>query len=393
MDFTQLLEPEIQRYIIGKTGSDLAQLAFAKNPFPQLDFKLVLGQIEARGKSRLKLPLWFDTPNIIYPSRVSLEQTSSQLTALYKAALVAGSSLIDLTGGFGVDDYYFSKSVSQVVHCELNAELSAIAAHNFKQLKAENILCIAGDSHQTLKNYGAKFDWIYIDPSRRNETKGKVFLLSDCLPNVPESLDFYLQHSDNILIKTAPLLDISAGLNELKSVKSIHVIAVNNEVKELLWEIVNDYQGNPAILTVNFNKETVERFGFEWNAEMQPSFSLPNKYLYEPNAAIMKSGGFDAVAQQFKIEKLHPNSHLYTSGFLIDFPGRRFEIRQIIAYNNNEMKQHLKDVKANVTVRNFPESVENIRKKWKIKDGGDNYAFFTTIQNEDKIVLLCAKID
>jgi 16S rRNA G966 N2-methylase RsmD len=254
MENLALLHPEIQEYIIEKTGQDETKLALSKNPFPEIDFKILLNQIAARSKSKYKLPTWFECKDCIYPSKISIEQASSELTAQYKSDIVNGASLIDLSGGFGVDDYFFSKKMKQVVHCEIDAELSSIVNHNFKQLQIANIQCIVGASEQSLLKLNQKFDWIYVDPSRRNENKGKVFMLKDCSPNVPDLQEIYFQYSSNILIKTSPILDIKAGLSELKNVKKIHIIAVENEVKELLWELKKDYKDSISINTLNFNK-------------------------------------------------------------------------------------------------------------------------------------------
>ncbi|GAA4136582.1 class I SAM-dependent methyltransferase [Flavobacterium chungbukense] len=387
-----ILHPAIQEFIIQNTGADLTKLALQKNPFPEVEWISILNQIEARAKAKEKLPTWFAASDIIYPSKVSVEQTSSEKTAFYKASLISGDNLIDLTGGFGVDDYYFSKKFKSVIHCEINEELSPIVAHNFEQLKVENCTFFQGDSIHLLEKENKKFDWIYIDPSRRNDAKGKVFMLKDCLPNVPELLDFYFEKSDSILIKTAPLLDISAGLSELKNVKNIHIIALENEVKELLFEIHKNYSGEITLKTANILKDRTEVFEFILGEETFPIYDLPQKYLYEPNAAIMKSGGFDEVSAFFKIDKLHKHSHLYTSDNLIDFPGRKFEIQKVISYNKNEMKNEILNKQANITTRNFPETVENIRKKWKIKNGGNLYCFFTTDVKDNKIVLICTKI-
>ncbi|RZL45026.1 MAG: class I SAM-dependent methyltransferase, partial [Pedobacter sp.] len=231
-----------------------------------------------------------------------------------------------------------------------------------------------------------------IDPSRRSDAKGKVFMLKDCLPNVPELLDTYFSFSDKILIKTAPILDISAGLSELKNVKSIHIVAVENEVKELLWEIHESYTGSVSIKTINLSKQA-EVFDFTLDQNSNATFSFPKKYLYEPNSSIMKSGGFDTISHQFNIDKVHQHSHLYTSEEIIAFPGRVFEIANVLSYNKNSMKEFLENKKFNITTRNFPETVEAIRKKWKIKDGGNEYCFFTTDMNNDKIVLICTKIN
>jgi hypothetical protein len=392
LDF-KILNPEIQQFIDSQLGVSIPQLALQKNPFPDIEWITIVNQIEAKAKARTKLPTWYNAVNILYPSKISVEQTSSERTAEYKSSLLNGSSLIDLTGGFGVDDYFFAKTMKRVTHCEINSDLSDIVKHNFKQLRVTNIDCIAGDSSTTLQSSTEKWDWIYIDPSRRNDAKGKVFMLKDCLPNVPENLDLYFEKSDAILIKTAPLLDLVAGLSELQNVKTIHIVALENEVKELLWELHKNYYGAISIKTVNLIKDKTDTFEFELNAEAtEANYSLPKHYLYEPNSAIMKSGGFNKISSQYQLDKLHKHSHLYTSNELIDFPGRIFEIQHVIPYSKKEIKHYLENSKYNLTTRNFPETVENIRKKWKIKDGGDSYCFFTTDMNNDKIVLLCNKL-
>ena len=388
-----ILYPKVQEFIQDQLGVSIAKLALQKNPFPEIDWLTILNQIEAKTKSREKLPTWFSTKAIIYPSKLSIEQTSSERTAEYKSSLIAGNSLIDLTGGFGVDDYYFAKKINKITHCEINTVLSEIVGHNFNQLGVTNIECIAGDSLTTLQSTTEKWDWMYIDPSRRNDAKGKVFILKDCLPNVPKNLDFYFEKSDAILIKTAPLLDIAAGLSELQNVKTIHIVAIENEVKELLWELHKNYLGAIGIKTVNLTKDATNSFDFILNQEStEANYSLPKRYLFEPNSAIMKSGGFNEISEQYRLDKLHKHSHLYTSNELIDFPGRVFEIQHAIPYSKKEIKIHLENSKQNITTRNFPETVELIRKKWKIKDGGNSYCFFTTDMNNDKIVLICTKI-
>lgn len=388
-----LLNSEIQEYISVSIEKDVSKLALQKNPFPQFNWIEILNQIVAKQKAKEKLPTWFTAKNIIYPAKISIEQTSSEKTAAYKANLVFGENLIDATGGFGVDDYYFSKTIKHVTHCEINTKLSEIVRHNCKQLQVENITCIAGDSSEIIKNLNKKFEWIYIDPSRRNEAKGKVFMLKDCLPNVPELLDFYFTYTSNIILKSAPIFDITAGLLELKNVKEIHIVAVENEVKELLWILEKNYDQSVEIKTCNLLKNKQEKFNFNVSdVQSEAVFGLPKKYLYEPNSAIMKSGAFDLISSKFLIIKLHQNSHLYTSDILMDFPGRIFEIENNVAYQKKEMKLFLENKKANITTRNFPESAEIIRKKWKIKDGGNLYCFFTTNENDAKIVLLCSKL-
>lgn len=388
----EILKSEVQDFIEANVHKDISKLAFQKNPFAAIDYALLLNQIAAKSKSEHKLPTWYNSKGIVYPPKISVEQTSSEDTAAYKATIVSGETLIDLTGGFGIDAYYFSKKIKSVVHCEMNVSLSEIVKHNFETLHAKNIECLAGDSYDILQQLERKFDWMYIDPSRRSDVKGKVFLLKDCLPNVPELQEFYFGYADNLLIKTAPILDLAAGLSELSNVKAIHIVAVENEVKELLWEISKNYSGKVAIKTINLAKGKIEKLDFAYDENEPAHYSLPKKYLYEPNSAIMKSGFFDAVGRKFDFDKLHPHSHLYTSEQLTDFPGRTFQIENTIAYNKAEMKKFLSGKKANLTTRNFPENVEQIRKKWKINDGGSLYCFFTTDMNNDKIVVLCTKI-
>lgn len=387
----KLLETEIQEFIKANTGADVTKLALQKNPFPHVEWKEIIHQIAAREKAKDKLPTWYSTDNILYPPKISIEQTSSEIAAQYKAELVSGNNLIDLTGGFGIDDYYFSKHIRQVTHTELNLELSAIVAHNFKTLDADTIECVPGDSLETLKILDRQWDWMYIDPSRRSDVKGKVFLLKDCLPNVPELLNTYFKYTNNILVKTAPLLDISAALEELHSVKEIHTIAIHNEVKELLWILEKDFKHSPVVHSVNISKDSKDVFTSTIEDTAAAKFSMPEKYLYEPNSAIMKSGAFNQVSEHYSIGKLHKHTHLYTSDSLIEFSGRVFKIDKILPYQKTEMKEHVSGKKMNVTVRNFPIGVPEIQKKWKIKDGGDVYAFFTTNIHDEKIVLLCHK--
>ena len=392
MDINQLLQDEIQDFIKKNLISDATKLALKKNPFPEVNYTDVIHQVVSKKKAKDKLPTWYSTEKIIYPEKISIEQTSSEITAKYKASLVSGVNIIDCTGGFGIDDYYFSKNFENVIHCEINTELSQIVQHNFRQLKTQNISCSSGDSTEILKKLKQQFDCIYIDPSRRNDAKGKVFLLADCLPNVVELQDFYYEFTNTILIKTAPILDIQAGLVELKNVSEIHIVAVDNEVKEVLWLLKKGFIESQIIVAVNIEKEQVFTTNIELTKEYRATFSLPKKYLYEPNASLMKSGGFEAVSELFEVDKLHQHSHLYTSDEIKEFQGRRFKIIQEVPFQKNDLKEHIQNQKMNVSTRNFPLKPEDIKKKYKIKDGGTLFAFFTTNLKNEKIVLLCTKI-
>ena len=387
-----ILSTEIQKFINNSLQANISKLALSKNPFPEIDWKEIINQIVSKNKSKSKLTTWFTTEGIYFPPSISIEQTSSEITAKYKTDLLTGKSIIDLTGGFGVDCYYFSKKFEKVVHCEKNVELSEIVKHNYKKLKVDNIECKAQNSTEVLTDSDTNFDWIYIDPSRRSDIKGKVFLLKDCLPNVPANLDLYFSKSKNILIKTAPILDITAGINELNHIKSIHIIAIDNEVKELLWILEKDFSGKIEITSVNIQKEKTDSNSFVFGQNTPTTFDLPNMFLFEPNAPLLKSGCSDNLSKTLNVDKLHPHSHLFTNLKLIDFPGRRFMIESVIPFKKEELKKHIEGKKMNITTRNFPLTVEEIRKKYKITEGGNVFTFFTTNINDEKIVLICNKI-
>ena len=242
-----------------------------------------------------------------------------------------------------------------------------------------------------LKKENKKFDWIYIDPSRRHDLKGKVFLLKDCLPNVSEHIDLLFNNANNILIKTSPLLDIKRTVSDLKHVKEVHIVAVKNEVKELLFVLQKNYTLDTKIHTLNFLNTTTEKFNFTPH-KFIASYALPKKYIFEPNSAILKSGAFHEIAEKYEVCKLHQHAHLYTSDNYIDFPGRKFELLESIPYQKKTLKKRFKNKQYNITTRNFPKTVSDIRKELEIKDGGEHYLFFTTNFENKKIVLVCEKL-
>lgn len=388
-----ILHTGVQLFIDKNWDTDTLSVLLQKPLFDGISQKELVEQLEAKKKCKDKLPTWFTTPHIYYPNKLNIEQTSSEQTARYKASLVVGKSLLDLTGGFGVDTYFFSKKIEEVFHCEINKELSEIATYNFGVLEQENVTCIPEDGIHYLQNNSQKYDWIFVDPSRRNENIGKVFLLKDCLPNIPEQLPLLFNHTQKVLIKVSPILDLTQGLEELSFVKQVHVVAINNEVKELLYLLEQDYTGDVMIKTINFTHGREVVFDFVLNEEKASSTKLgsPQKFLYEPNAAILKSGGFKIVGEKYGLDKLHQHSHLYTSETLLEFPGRRFSIVQVLPYSKKTLRS-FSQTKANVTTRNFPLSVAEIRKKHKIKDGGDRYLFFTKNHDDSLLVLDCSKV-
>ncbi|WP_442266475.1 THUMP-like domain-containing protein [Tenacibaculum sp. ZS6-P6] len=390
---TNILRTDVQDFINSNLKSDISKLIFKGSPFDNITIQELVNQIQARQKSEKKLPTWFNTKNIYYPAKISIEQTSSEITAAYKSKLITGKSIADISGGFGVDSYYFSKFFDIVFHCEINSELSNIVQHNFIQLDINNIETINDNGIQFVKNHKEKLDCIYVDPSRRDSQQNKVFFLKDCTPNVPDSLEILFSKSNQIFIKASPLLDLSSAINELRNVKTIHIIAINNEVKELLFLLEKNYNNETIIKTANILKTEIQKFKFGISEIKQnPEYSLPLEYLYEPNAAILKSGAFYQIATHFNIKKLHKHTHLYTSNELIDFPGRTFKIKKTIPYNKKNIIREVPQKKANITVRNFGKSVDQIRKETKIKSGGDLYLFGTKLLNESKVFIISSKI-
>ena len=388
----RILQQDIQEHINNHLKSDIHKLILKGVPFEGVTVQEVANQVICKQKSEKKLPSWFGTKNIYYPPKVSIEQTSSETAAKYKASLVSGKRLIDLTGGFGVDSFYFSSTFNTVIHCEINTKLSKIAAHNFKQLNKTNITCLAENGIEYLKKSSDSFDVIYLDPSRRSDSKGKVFLLKDCEPNIPKYIDLLLNKTTTILIKNSPILDITSAIKELKFVKEIHIVAIRNDVKELLYLLEKEYNGEIKINTINFSKKNTQKFNFLFNKKTISSYQEPLDYLYEPNAAILKSGGFHEITAQLDVYKIHQHSHLYTSKKNIKFPGRGFKIIAVLPYDKKKIVKLLPNKKANITTRNFHKSVAQIRKELKIKDGGDDYLFFTRNLHNTFSCIYCKKL-
>ncbi len=353
----------------------------------------VVGQIQSKLKLMNKVPEWFNSKAIYMPGRISVEQASSSLTAQYKAGLISGENLLDLTTGIGVDAFFMSGRFEKVVCCEKDPELCKITTYNLEQLGLKHVEVNCIDGLDFLSNCSDQFDWIYIDPSRRHDRKGRVFLLEDCEPNLVDSLDELFGHANNILIKTSPLLDIQEVLRKLKHVKTIHLVALKNEVKELLLELQKGFAGEPEIKTINMIDGRVQKFNFLLSEERTAIAELDQsgKYFFEPNAAVLKAGGFNVVAMRFDLRKIATNSHYYLLDDKMELPGRLFEIVSIIPYNRKALRKSFSGIKANVATRNFPESVDKIRKKLGILDGGELYLFFTCGPSGEKLVFVNRK--
>ncbi|WKN30265.1 RsmD family RNA methyltransferase [Porifericola rhodea] len=395
MSIAQLLRPEVQAFIAEHRHDDPVQLVLSAHKYPDIPVKEVAAQLQAGRKARQKFPEWYQQQHIIFPMSLSVEQASSEATARYKTQLLAGQELVDLTGGMGIDLYYMSKSFQQATYVEQQEELVAIARHNFETLQAQHINCVHSSSEVFLQNLDHKVDAIYLDPARRDEHKRKVFRLEDCTPNVVELQDELLKKSEHVLIKTAPLLDIQLALQALKSVEKVIVIAAEQECKEVLYLLGAKAKVQPIIETVHLAGDKIQQFNFtkEGEAETDVSYNVPQHYLYESNAALLKAGAFKSVAQVYGLAKLHPNSHLYTSAELVDdFPGRIFRVIEVVKYSKKAIKAAVPSGKANITTRNFPDSVLQIRKKTGLKDGGNTYIFATTDLDGKYILLVSEKL-
>jgi hypothetical protein len=333
---------------------------------------------------------------------LSVEQCSSEITAKFKANLVQGETLLDITGGMGVDIAYMSESFKKAIYIEYNADLCKIATYNFEQLGIANVTFVDGNSIDFLEKETINYSWIYLDPHRRDDTGNKVVSLQDCEPNILEIKDFLFDKTDKILLKASPMLDINLAVSELKNVVNIYVVAVENEVKEILFHLQRDFQEEAQYHAVNctvvgFNrlKPLVQDFTFKKSEEKDAmiKMSSPQAYLYEPNAAILKAGGFRITAQHFDLQKIAPHSHLYTSVDLVEnFQGRTFKIEGVCKLDKKEISSYLSENKANITIRNFPLSVKQIREKLKLSEGGNSYLFATTDAQNQKIIIVCRKV-
>ncbi|MGE8380968.1 MAG: THUMP-like domain-containing protein, partial [Sphingobacterium sp.] len=302
-------------------------------------------------------------------------------------------NLVDATSGFGVDSFYFSRRAKQVISCELNPDLAQISSYNARILSAANIEVVAtnGVDH-ILNNPQAHFDYIYLDPSRRVQNK-KVFLLDECEPNLVALQYDFFERSDVIISKLAPLLDISSALSMLVHVKDVYVVSLQNDCKELIFIQEKGYIGEPVIHAVRLFKEEQQIISFTYKEERATlvDYSAPLSYLYEPDVALTKAGAFRTIANRFGLKKLHKSTHLYTSDQKIpDFPGKIFMIKQVESFT--EFKKNKSPLIADIIAKNFPLKTEEIKKKFKIKDTGDTFSFFTTLLNDQLIVIHTQRI-
>ena len=369
---------------------DVQQLALQRNRFPQLsdtDFRFLIQQVEGRQRTKDKLPSFAQIEDWWYPVRLSCEQCSSEATARYKAALIAPLQpdvLIDLTAGYGVDTFFMAEHAQEAHYVELNPELCHIAQHNFSlarpHIRVHNTTAeeFLASSHHLLSPHRL----IYLDPARRSQSGGKVFRIEDCEPNVTEILPALRELTSHIMIKFSPMLDITAAMRALGHDWDTHIVAVNNEVKEVLI-----LTGKGSIYAVNICATHTDSFVFNDEEEKKAQVSFASdieQYIYEPNAAIIKAGAYRLIGERYGIKKLDTNTHLYTSDKLLpDFPGRKWQVQEVLTKHSTLNTK----LKYSILTRNYPISPDQVRKKLKLQDGDDLYIVGARLQGKPVLVL------
>ena len=401
---------------------DVRKVALLGTKDQEVDLQMALQQIAGRQVARKKLPSWAGVEGIVYPPHLNMEQCSSEQTARYKGSLIGeGDSMADLTGGFGVDFYWMSQGFAHRYYVEQNEALCEIAAHNFALLGLKCSVCCCDTA-----TYLAQMPHVsmaFLDPARRNEHGGRTYGIEDCTPNVLELMPQLLEKADCVMLKLSPMLDWRKAVSDIERasafVHEVHIVSVDNECKELLLIVCKEPAENLRLVCVNGDSifENIPKAGIKcsqggnesfprWEYSFEDSgvansFLFPH-FLYEPNASIMKAGCFAEVEEQFGIRQISQNSHLFLSDVEIEsFPGRKFQILAISSMNKQEIKHTFSEIinqkltsmeSANIAVRNFPMTVDQLRKKLKLKDGGDTYIFATTMASGEHKLLICRKI-
>ena len=387
-----LLSQESQAFIQQHQDESPEKLLFKKHPHT-LPIKAIVHQIKSRQKFKDKLPTWYADSRLLFPSKVSIEQCSSEQTALYKASLITkGKKMLDLTGGMGIDFMALSRCFDKSTYIEREQELTTFALHNFAVTNCKGTNVVEADAIDYLKQT-EDVDFVFIDPHRRDDTNQKIVLLEACLPNIVALQSEIITKTNSLLIKASPMLAIKQAMQDLNFVKEVHIVSVKNECKEVLFLIEKNWTETPVIVASNIlTKRTVSfRFSYAEEERLSTQTSEVQPYLYLPNNSITKAGAFKSIAKRFSLCKLHKNSHIYTSTDLItDFPGRIFELEEEIGYTKAKHRLKEKDVQAaTIIIRNFKDDIGNIRKKLKVKKEGENILLATTNVDERQVILLC----
>lgn len=403
-----MINSETRDFIKNNAEKDIRLLALSGTRHPDVNLPFALDQIAGRQTAKKKLPSWAVHEDIIYPPHLSMEQCSSERTALYKKTLTEGctGTFVDLTGGFGVDFSFMSHGFQKGIYVERQEHLCDIARHNFALLGMDHVEVVCGDSVDYLKSIDG-VSVIYLDPARRNEHGGKTYAISDCAPDVAEIKNLLQEKAKRVIVKLSPMLDWHKAINDLgNAVTEVHIVSVDNECKELLLVMQSPGAGkvdddrvkvvcvNNEEVFVSFLNSSDKTLSIKHYELSINSTLSTERYLYEPNASIMKAGCFMEVCSRYDVAQLERNSHLFVSeSFIEDFPGRKFQINAVSTLNKKDIKNTLSSIdRANITVRNFPMSVDALRKRLKIKEGGSDYIFATTLMDKSHVLLLCSRL-
>ncbi len=405
------LDIATRRFIEEHRNDDVRKLALESKRFPEIDMHFALSQIAGWQAARTKLPQWAEKPQIIYPPHLSMEQCSSASTALYKGAIINrliadgkmnADSMTDLTGGFGVDFSYMAGKFGASTYVEMKRHLCDIAEHNFQVLGLSGAKVVCGDGESVLQTIKPQ-DFIYLDPARRDVNGGRTYAIEDCTPNVVTLNELLLEKANVVMIKLSPMLDWRKAINQLCGVAEVHIVSVNNECKELLLVLtrqdvaIDDIRiycvNNDQSLSYTLREERLAMTTVT-DALSDDCSKENNLYLFEPNASVMKSGCFSLLCGRYGVTKIGTNSNLYVShDETATFPGRRFSVMAITSMNKKKLRTALQGVTcANVAVRNFPLTAQELRKRLKLKDGGNLYLFGTTDSANHHILILCKKL-
>ena len=391
------LSAETIAFIEEHARADVRSLALQAKKYPGVDMAMAVVQISGRQISEAKIPSWYQVEGLLYPKHLSMEQCSSEATALYKMGLVEGETFADLTGGFGIDCSFLSRKFMQADYVERQAELCELAGHNFPLLGL-NIGVHNEDGVDYLKRM-QPVDCLYLDPARRDGHGGKTVAISDCEPDVSALEELLVEKAKTVMVKLSPMLDLSLALKSLKHVREVHIVSVNNECKELLLLLRKGAVSSEIKIHCEHIVNSCEHQHYAFTLLEEHTSECPlaeavGAYLYEPNASILKAGAYRSLTQAYPVEKLHASSHLYTSAhFIENFPGRRFKVEAVSGFGKKELKEFMQGMeKANLTIRNFPSSVAELRKRLKLKEGGEDYLFATTLADERKVLIKCRKM-
>lgn len=404
------MSEETERYILEHRNDDVRQLALKRQNNSSIDMAYALQQIDGWQRAKTKLPTWAATDGIIFPPHISMEQCSSEATATYKQNLAKGAKMADLTGGFGVDFSFLSRNFSHATYVERQEHLCQTAQHNFCVLGLNNTSVVCSDAETYLNSLTETLDLIYLDPARRDDNGKKTYAITDCTPDVVCLMPSLLQHARKVIIKLSPMLDITEAVNQLGCIDEVHVISVKNECKEMLL-VANSEAAHDSLKIVCVNDDSIytanetreEKIGKYASNPIAGSAPEVGDMLLVPNASVMKVGCFSSLTDRFDIQKLDPNTHLFVaknadfieytkSTLLYTFPGKIYQISAVSSMNSRDLRNTLNGIThANIAVRNYPMTADQIRKKLKLKDGGDTYIFITRMAQKH-IAIITKKI-